>query len=346
MSIKHTIKVLIVDDSALFRHMIKQGIEQDAMIEVIGFAANADEAREMLNVLKPDVLTLDIEMPGLSGLDFLREMMPEMPVRAIVVSSLSDAVFDAMQAGALDFVGKPDGGAEGIKRFCAELIIKIKIASMSKVSRSMVKSAPTQSILGDAANSRIDLIAIGASTGGTEAISLILKELSKDSPGILIVQHMPAQFTKLFANRLNQISAMTVREAQDGESIRQGTALVAPGGLQMEIQKRGRETVVCCFEGKKVNGHAPSVDVLFKSAAECFGASAVGVLLTGMGSDGAKGLLQMKKSGAFTIAQDEASSIVYGMPKVALEIGAVSLQSPLSEMAAALIKKTHINIEP
>jgi len=329
---KRKIRVLVVDDSRLFRELIKKEIQQDPQIEVIDTASDPFDARDKIIAHRPDVMTLDVEMPKMNGIEFLRRLMPQYPIPVVVVSSASGNVFDAINAGAVDFVAKPNyRDPEGSGQFFKELAFKIKIASTARLSHLKTQAAP------EPVRQQIDgcddyVIAIGSSTGGPEAVSSIFGSLGGGLPGILVVQHMPPVFTRMFAERLDANSPFVVKEAADGDKIAPGIALIAPGGLHMKVQKRGRDYVVRCFEGDKVNGHIPSVDVLFGSVAEVYRNKAVGIILTGMGYDGSKGLLAMKKAGACTIGQDEQSCVVYGMPKVAFNIGAVDKQMSLSEI--------------
>jgi len=332
------IKVLVIDDSLLFREMVARGLANDHGLEVVGTAADVFIARDKILDLEPDVLTLDVEMPRMNGIDFLRKLMPQYPLPVVMVSAVSDHVFDALQAGAVDFVTKPDmTGQRSLDSFINELIIKIKIASMAKVGH-LKKDFVTDTLAGiiNGKNNHT-IIAIGASTGGTEAIYEIIHALPRDMPGIVVVQHMPAVFTKMYAGRLNNSCRMEVKEAQSGDVITPGKVLIAPGGdCHMRINRRGSNYIVECIKGDKVNGHCPSVDVLFNSVADKAGAHAIGIILTGMGYDGAKGLLNMKKAGAMTIGQDEQSSVVYGMPKVAYDIGAVCKQTTLKNIPQLL----------
>jgi len=332
------IKVLVIDDSLLFREMVAQGLGKDSGIEVVGTAADPFMARDKILDLEPDVLTLDVEMPRMDGIQFLKKLMPQYPLPVVMVSSVSEHVFDALNAGAVDFVTKPEvNGQRNLDSFINELIIKIKIASMAKVGHLKKDYAAIQQAgtIGSPSNNRI--IAIGASTGGTEAIYKIIHALPRDMPGIVVVQHMPPVFTAMYAQRLNNSCQMEVKEAQNGDVITPGKVLIAPGGdYHMRINRKGNSYIVECISGEKINGHCPSVDVLFNSVAEKAGANGIGVILTGMGYDGAKGLLNMKKAGAMTIGQDEQSSIVYGMPKVAYDIGAVRKQAPLGNIPQLL----------
>lgn len=333
MRIIKKVRVLIVDDSAVFRELLSREISADAGIEVVATACDAYDARDKIVEYNPDVMLLDIEMPRMNGLEFLQKLLPQHPMRVIVTSSANNCVFDALNAGALDFVAKPgsDTGTT-MKSYISELIIKIKTASIAKIHSTKTESSvSTKHRLSSSARSKI--IAIGASTGGTEAIIQVLKNFSNDMPGIVITQHMPPVFTNMYAQRLNKTLNLNVKEAQDGDVIKAGTVLVAPGDKHMTVKKFGSIYKVKCEPGEKVNGHCPSVDVLFESVAKEVGANSIGIILTGMGCDGAKGLLNMKRSGAKTIGQDEASCVVYGMPKVAYNIGAVETQADLEDIS-------------
>jgi len=333
MNIVKRVRVLVVDDSLLFRETIARGLAADPGIEVVGTAGDAYDARDKLIELEPDVMTLDVEMPKMNGIEFLKRLIPQYPIPVVVVSAVSDNVFDALNAGAVDFVTKVNAVTGSNKEvFINELIIKVKIASMAKVG-NLNKTIPNAKRIGKI-NSRGSntIIAIGASTGGTQAILEVVKGFPVDMPGIIITQHMPPVFTKMYAARLNNLCLMDVKEAEDGDIVLPGRILIAPGDMHMKLIKRGKNYFVECFIGDKVNGHCPSVDVLFKSVAQIAGRSAIGIILTGMGYDGAKGLMSMKQKGAYTIGQDEKSSIVYGMPKVAYEIGGVTKQTSLKNI--------------
>lgn len=334
MKVVKKVRVLVVDDSIFLREVIARGIAADNGIEVVGTAGDAYEARDKIIDLEPDVMTLDVEMPKMNGIEFLKRLMPQYPIPVVVVSSISESVFEALNAGAVDFVTKINESMSINKdAFINELIIKVKIASMAKIGhlKKTILNEPCTSRLNSRNSNKI--IAIGASTGGTEAILEVVKDFSIDMPGVIITQHMPPVFTKMYADRLNNICQMEVKEAKNSDMVIPGRILIAPGDKQMRLIKRGDNYIVECFAGQKVNGHCPSVDVLFNSVAEVAGSRAVGVILTGMGSDGAKGLLKMKQRGAMTIGQDEQSSVVYGMPKVAYEIGAVTKQSSLKNIS-------------
>lgn len=339
MAAKKKIRVLIVDDSLVFREVILRGISSDPGIEVVATAVDPFDARDKIVQFMPDVMTCDVEMPRMNGIEFIRRLLPQYVLPIVVVSSVSEAVFDAMKAGAVDFVTKPDvGSVRSVEGFIHELIRTIKIASQAKVLRTetMRDDRMVSSMAVDGKDTG-RIIAIGASTGGTEAIYRVLKALPADMPGIVIVQHIPPMFSRMFAERLNHSVSFAVKEAQNGDRLEPGHVLIAPGDRHIRIKKFGDYYKVECFEGNKVNGHCPSVDVLFESVAQEAGSRAIGVILTGMGYDGAKGLQAMRRRGARTIGQDEKSSTVYGMPKVAYDIGAVEKQAELSEIPKALL---------
>lgn len=329
------IRVLIVEDSLVFRGLLVQNLNKDPGIEVVAVAKDPFEARDMIIKYKPDVMTLDIELPRMDGIEFLRKLMPQYPLPVVMISSLSGRVFDAMAAGAVDFVAKPSGATrEALIEFIqTELPVKIKIASIAKIKqkKNIKAENPNKDI--SLKNCNENIIAIGASTGGTEAIASVVKGFRPDIPGVVVVQHMPPGFTQMYANRLNDCSAVVVKEARSGDIVRPGQVLIAPGGdCHMQLLKKDGIFQVILKKAPKVNGHCPSVEVLFESVAKVVGKHAVGIILTGMGSDGAKGLLSMRKAGAHTIGQDESSCVVYGMPKVAYEIGAVEYQEKLENI--------------
>lgn len=332
------IRVLIVDDSILFREVLLRGLSSDPDIEVVATANDPYDARDKIITAKPDVMTCDVEMPKMNGIEFIQRLMPQYPLPIIVVSSTSGTVFDAMNAGAVDFVGKPDlSSVNSVENFINELIMKIKIASNAKVP-NIEEDTPAKRIVSNEIAGKGKIIAIGASTGGTEAIFAILKNLPVDTPGIVIVQHIPPNFSRMFAERLNNQTNLTVKEARTGDFVERGHVLIAPGDQHMMLRHVGDRYKVECYQGEKVNGHCPSVDVLFESVAKEAGKNAVGVILTGMGYDGAKGLMSMRRKGARTLGQDEKSCVVYGMPKVAFNIGAVEKQSSLDNMAYSIYK--------
>ncbi len=330
------IRVLIVEDSLVFRELLVQNLKRDPAIEVVGTAKDPFEARDAILACKPDVMTLDVELPRMSGIEFLRKLMPQYPLPVVVISSLSDKVFDALNAGAVDFVAKPAVSSRSqLEDFIRnELLVKIKIASTAKISN--IKKTVAQQVQPHLSGKGQNLVvAIGASTGGTEAIFDVVKNYGTDIPGIVVVQHMPPGFTKMYAKRLNDQCRIRAKEAETGDRVLPGTLLLAPGGdRHMHLVKVNGVYQVEVKAGPRVNGHCPSVDVLFESVAKVAGPSAVGIILTGMGGDGAKGLLAMRKAGAKTIGQDESTCVVYGMPKVAYDLGAVQYQEKLSDIAS------------
>ena len=331
------IKVLIVDDSIVFRELLVQNLGRDPAIRIVGTARDPFEARDAILALKPDVMTLDIELPRMNGIEFLRKLMPQYPLPVVVISSLSDKVFDAMNAGAVDFVAKPTvSSRKQLEDFVRnELLVKIKIASSARISNIKRTVMMNQVHPEHAALKRSNLVvAIGASTGGTEATSAVVREFGTDIPGIVCVQHMPPGFTQMYAKRLDNECQIHVKEAETGDRVLPGHMLIAPGGdRHMTLVKVGSGYQVEIKPGPRVNGHCPSVDVLFHSVAKVAGSDALGIILTGMGGDGAKGLLAMRQAGARTIGQDESTCVVYGMPKVAYDLGAVEYQEKLGDIA-------------
>lgn len=332
------IRVLVVDDSMVFQKILVQNLNADPDLQVVATAADPFQARDAILEYKPDVMTLDVELPRMNGIEFLRKLMPQYPMPVVVLSALSDKVFDALSAGAVDFVAKPVVTDRSmLEQFVKyELPNKIKIAAAAQVGGKhnlQTSNAPVN----PGSRVQVDkdqIIAIGASTGGTEAIASVLKDFDTDIPGAVVVQHMPPGFTEMYAKRLDKQCRVHVKEAKTGDVVKQGHVLIAPGGdEQMRVVRVNGEYQVICRKGPKVNGHCPSVEVLFDSVAEIAGKHALGIILTGMGADGAKGLLRMRQAGARTIGQDESTCIVYGMPKVAYEIGAVEFQEKLSDVA-------------
>jgi len=345
------IRVIIIDDSLVFRTFLAQTLAGDLSIEIVGSFGDPTEAEKQIDALRPDVLMVDMEMPKMRGDEFMRKVLPKHPgIKAVVVSSLSGNVFNAMQAGAIDFVCKP-GSQQGYgkEQFAADIIQKVHIAASAHVVESETQPARYRMPVYPATNTeRIhmsgatsgSIIAIGASTGGTEAIIQVIKDFPETTPGVVIVQHMPPVFTKMYADRVDRICAMTVSEAQNGDRVGRGIMLIAPGGdQQMTLCRDAGGYYVKLAPGAKVSGHCPSVDVLLESVANVAGKSAVGVLLTGMGADGARGLTAMKKAGAYTFGQDEASCVVYGMPAVAYNMGGVSEQLPLASIGNAVLRR-------
>lgn len=348
MTAQKPIRVLIVDDSPLVQKIISRGLGQDPALEVVGVAGDPYQARDLIVQLAPDVMTLDIEMPRMTGLEFLRKLMPRYPLPVIMVSTLSQAgaqiTLDCLAAGAMDYVCKPNAQqGSDTNSMLLELRGKIRAVVRGKLLHQVLPNTAPKEIpavkpaavnLPRAAQM---MIALGASTGGTEAIREVLKHLPPQIPGLAIVQHMPPGFTKAYADRLNGEFDLDIREARTGDVLSPGTVLLAPGGQHMTVQREGSGFAVTCQDGEKVNWHCPSVDVLMHSVAAQAGARALGVMLTGMGSDGAKGMLAMRQAGARTMAQDEATSVVFGMPKVAHELGGAERMLALERIPAALL---------
>ena len=331
------IKVLVVEDSMVFRELLVTNLNRDPAIRVVATAKDPYEARDAIIAHKPDVMTLDVELPRMNGIEFLRKLMPQYPLPVVVISSLSDKVFDALNAGAVDFVAKPAVTArEQLEAFIKnELLVKIKIASTANISQIKQKAMQQLEQASALTARRNDLVvAIGASTGGTEAIFSVVQNFGTDIPGVVIVQHMPPGFTDMYAKRLDNQCRVIVKEAETGDQVKPGHVLIAPGGdRHMRLVKVNGVYQVECKAGPKVNGHCPSVDVLFDSVAKVAGPKALGIILTGMGGDGARGLLEMRRAGARTIGQDESTCVVYGMPKVAYDLGAVEYQEKLQDVA-------------
>jgi two-component system chemotaxis response regulator CheB len=335
-----TIKVLIVDDSAVVRQTLQKELGRDSDIEVLGTAPDPFIARDKIIQLKPDVITLDIEMPRMDGISFLRKLMKHYPIPVIIVSSLSKegspVALEAIEAGAVEVLAKP-GPAYSVGDMGVELRDKIRAAA--KVNIQNVLSTRKVDLTKNIANRKAltkttnKVFVVGASTGGTQALERFLTRLPANAPGTVIVQHMPAGFTKAFSDRLNNICDVEVKEASSGDSIIPGRVLIAPGNKHMVINRSGANYYVDIKDGPLVGGHRPSVDVLFNSAATYLGPNAIGIILTGMGKDGASAMLKMRQSGAYNIGQDEKTCVVYGMPKVAFEMGAVEEVLPLESIA-------------
>ncbi|MCP3923967.1 MAG: chemotaxis response regulator protein-glutamate methylesterase [Desulfobacterales bacterium] len=338
------IRVLVVDDSTLAREMISHGLNKDPDIVVVATAEDPYEARDLIITKKPDVLTLDVEMPKMNGVEFLKRFMPQYPLPVVMVSAYTEKgaeiTLEALDSGAVDFVTKPKSGSTGVDRMINELKTKIKIASTANVSHWRKKKNIKRKFESSISNYNKEncIIAIGASTGGTEAVSNLLAEFPDDMPGIIIVQHMPGGFTKTYADRLNDLSNLNVKEAENGDIVEQGKAYVAKGGFQIKLKKINDKNIIVIEESEPQRLHNPSIDVLFNSLAEVVNKDSIGIILTGMGSDGAEGLLNMKRSGARTYAQDEESSVIYGMPKVAYEIGAANKRLHLNEIPDEIFK--------
>ncbi len=332
-----------MDDSAAMRQLLTAILCSDPEIEVVGVAQDPFVAREKIKALNPDVLTLDVEMPRMDGLTFLEKLMRGRPMPVVMVSSLTqkgcDTTLQALELGAVDFFAKPCVDTiKGIEMASAQIIAKVKSAAKTRV-KALGAKLETQKLVASVGKVRLTnrVIAIGASTGGTEAIREVLTAMPADSPGIVVVQHMPPGFTASFAKRLDSLCEIRVKEAQDGDRVLPGHALIAPGDFQTEIRVSGAFATVKVYQGERVSLHKPSVDVLFRSAASQLGRNAIGVIMTGMGSDGALGLRQMRDSGADTIAQDEATCIVFGMPKEAIAAGGACKVVPLTKIAQSVI---------
>lgn len=336
------VRVLIVDDSAGMRRLLTSIFEADREIEVVGAAPDPFVARQKIKDLEPDVITLDVEMPRMDGITFLEKLMRGHPMPVVMVSSLTqkncDVTLQALELGAVDFFPKPTVDTlVGVEAAAAEICQKVKAAARAKV-RAASGPAPAVKPVLTGLKMTHQVIAIGASTGGTEATREVLQLLPADCPGIVIVQHMPAGFTKSYAQRLSSLCAIHVKEAEDGDRILPGHALLAPGGFHMSVVRSGAQTSVKVFDSDPVNLHKPSVDVLFDSCADQLGRNVVGVILTGMGDDGARGMRKMRDAGARTIAQDEASCVVFGMPKEAIAHGGVEQVLPLDRIAGGMLK--------
>jgi len=336
------IKVLIVDDSPLVRRRYERALSSQRDMEVVGTAPDPFVARDLVVQRKPDVVTLDLEMPRMDGISFLKKLMHYHPLPVVVVSALTcrggEKALEAMRAGAVSVICKPGPDHDEGQMF-AELVSAVREAARARLPRAhaAMRPAPRPAESKAPGVASRCAIAIGASTGGTVAIETLLESMPADGPALLIVQHMPQLFTGPFAERLDRLSPMRVREARDGDSLVCGQALVAPGGKHMLVRRTGLGLRVLVKDGPPVSGHRPSVDVLFRSVATALGRNAVGVLLTGMGADGARGLLEMREAGAFTVAQDEASSVVFGMPKAAAELGAAMRVLDLDAIAGAAL---------
>lgn len=337
------IKVLCVDDSALIRELLTEIINHQPDMEVVAVAPNPLVARDLIKQHNPDVLTLDVEMPRMDGLDFLERLMRLRPMPVLMVSSLTQAgseiTLRALELGALDFVAKPQMGIrQNMLEYGEEIAEKLRAAARSRPRQARRDaSAPRPAALKAPLVSSEKLLIIGASTGGTEAIRQVLEPLPANAPAILIAQHMPGGFTRSFAERLDRLCRIRVKEAEDGERILPGHAYIAPGDAHLQLARSGANYVVRLDGGPPVNRHRPSVDVLFHSAAQQAGRNAIGALLTGMGKDGAQGLLEMRQAGAVTLAQDEASCVVFGMPREAIAIGGAAEVVSLDEMAPRLM---------
>ncbi len=358
------IRVLVVDDSAVVRQTLSSILNSDPKIEVISTASDPIFAAKKISKEVPDVITLDVEMPRMDGLTFLKKIMSQHPIPVVIISSITEKGTEtgmkALEYGAVEIITKPQMNT---KEFIEESKIRIcdavKAAAHAKIKRKPIKKTEpmrvepkysADAIIGPLKNHSMIkttevVVAVGASTGGTDALRIFLESLPVDVPGIIIVQHMPEHFTRSFAERLDSICNITVKEAQNGDAVTRGKALIAPGNHHMLLKRSGARYYVEIVNGPFVNRHRPSVDVLFRSTAKYAGRNAIGVIMTGMGDDGAKGLLEMKEAGAYTIAQDEKSCVVFGMPKEAIALGAADKIEPLENISHQVIKHLHRNLK-
>ncbi len=330
------IKLLVVDDSMLFREVLSRYIREDTEIDVVGTAGDAYSARDMILKFEPDVMTLDIEMPKMDGVAFLKKLLPQYYLPVIVVSSSIEQKQSALDAGAVGFIQKPSARTTAEMQGFAQNIARAVKSAFAKNDGAKPETTVTHTPLSSTGKKfhKADMVlAFGASTGGTEALEKVIRELPADSPATLVVQHMPAGFTKMYSERLNRSCKMEVKEAEDGDRLRRGLVIIGAGEHHLRLCRDSRGYYVSSRPGEKVSGHCPSVDVLFTSVAETAGSNAIGVILTGMGRDGADGMLKMHNAGAFTIGQDKATCVVYGMPMEAYKLGAVQVQAPLYKIA-------------
>ena len=347
-------RVVVVDDSALVRSLLTEIINRQSDMECVGSASDPFAAREMIRNLNPDVITLDVEMPRMDGIDFLSKLMRLRPMPVVMVSTLTErgaeVTLKALELGAIDFVAKPKiGVADGLKQLADEITEKVRTASKARVAKPHAPVA-TSTVAGGALPpkpapqsvgrlSTEKLIFIGASTGGTEATKEVLMNLPPDSPGVVITQHMPPGFTKSYANRLDGLCKIRVKEAVDGERVLPGHAYIAPGGFHLSVERSGANYIARVTDGEPVNRHKPSVEVLFESAARVVGQNALGIMLTGMGADGAKAMRTMKDAGSYNVCQDEATCVVFGMPREAIAHGAANEVLPLNKIAQHVIDR-------
>ena len=345
-------RVVVVDDSALVRSLLTEIINRQPDMECVGSASDPFAAREMIRNLNPDVITLDVEMPRMDGIDFLSKLMRLRPMPVVMVSTLTErgaeVTLKALELGAIDFVAKPKiGVADGLKQLADEITEKVRTASKARVSKP---AAPVSTVAGAAASARPvpqsigrlsteKLVFIGASTGGTEATKELLMSLPPDSPGVVITQHMPPGFTKSYASRLDGLCKIRVKEAVDGERVLPGHAYIAPGGFHLSVERSGANYIARVSDGEPVNRHKPSVEVLFESAARVVGQNAMGIMLTGMGADGAKAMRTMRDAGSYNVCQDEATCVVFGMPREAIAAGAANEVLPLGKIAQHVIER-------
>ncbi|HYX38179.1 MAG TPA: chemotaxis response regulator protein-glutamate methylesterase [Oligoflexus sp.] len=341
------IRCLIVDDSAIVRSVLQRMLNSDPEIEVVGSAPDPYVAREKLIELQPDVMTLDIEMPRMDGLTFLEKVMAAMPIRTLIISSLarepSEMALRALEVGAIDVLAKPAiNVTDSLHQMREDVITRVKAVARARLHpriKPKVDSRPTLRPSQALGQTTHQILAMAASTGGTEALKVVLRHLPPDIPGTLIVQHMPPVFTRTFAENLNRICSFEVKEAEDGDRVKPGLVLLAPGNYHMELTRSGAYYYVKLNQDPAQHGVRPAADIMLRSVARYAGKNAVGVVLTGMGRDGAQGLLEMRQTGAYTIAQDEPTSVVYGMPKAALEIGGIDKVLPLGGIAPHLIRE-------
>lgn len=363
------IKLLVVDDSILFREVLARYVQKDEQIEIVGTAGDAYSARDMIVKYEPDVMTLDIEMPRMDGIAFLKKLLPQYYIPTIVISSCADKHDEAISAGAAEFIAKPHTRTSTEMQQFADMVSgSIKRAyskgNISKIAgktarperdeipqlninrgnipqtqkNELQKPAPAPAQSGMIKNSDV-IIALGASTGGTEALEQVIKSFPADMPPVIVVQHMPAGFTKLYSERLDRCCKVTVKEAEDGDRLRSGLVIIGAGEHHLRLCRDSKGYYISSKKGEKVSGHCPSVDVMFQSVAEVAKSNAIGAILTGMGKDGANGLLKMKEAGAFTIGQDKETCVVYGMPMEAFKIGAVTVQAPLYRISEIILSK-------
>jgi two-component system chemotaxis response regulator CheB len=362
MSVVRKIRVLIIDDSATVRQTLASILESDPQIEVIGVASDPFVAAKRIAEEIPDVITLDVEMPRMDGITFLRKLMAQKPIPVVMCSSLTEAgsetLLQALEAGAVDIILKPKVGVadhllESKIRICdaVKAAAGAKLAGSRRPAPQFTRSGhePEKKLTADAmlppptgaramARTTESVVCIGASTGGTEALRVLLEALPPDSPGMVIVQHMPEKFTASFAKRLDSLCAVEVKEAEDGDTVRRGRVLIAPGNKHTLLERSGARYYVSVKDGPLVSRHRPSVDVLFRSATRSAGSNAVGVIMTGMGDDGARGMAELKQAGAYTLAQDEATSVVFGMPKEAIALGCIDRVAPLQNLAGEVLR--------
>jgi len=338
-------RVVVVDDSALVRSLLGEIINQQADMQCVGAASDPYAAREMIRNLDPDVITLDVEMPRMDGIDFLSKLMRLRPMPVVMVSTLTehgaDVTLRALELGAVDFVAKPKiGVADGMRQLADDITDKIRAAKRARIRRAPAVSGATPAAIGRLSTEKI--VFIGASTGGTEATKQLLLQLPADFPALMITQHMPAGFTASYSKRLDGLARICVKEAVDGERVQPGHAYIAPGGLHLSVERSGANYVARVRDGDAVNRHKPSVEVLFRSAARVVGPNAFGVMLTGMGADGARAMKEMRDAGAYNVCQDEASCVVFGMPREAAAAGAAHEVLPLTQIAPHLIERVRI----